>query len=141
MIVVDASVAAKWVLPEAHDQTALKLRDYPDLLIAPDIARLEVTSAVTRRHRTGHFSEEDARLALEQWQNLLAKGAMHLVATDDLLAEAVDLALAIRHPLPDCLYLALAKRFDCPLVTADRTLIERGAAAHAKLRLLDEWPG
>ena len=34
--------------------------------------------------------------------------------------EAVDLSTGLKHALQDCLYLAAARRFDVPLITADR---------------------
>ena len=37
----------------------------------------------------------------------------------------MDLALKLRHPVYDCLYVALAERQDAPLVTDDARLLER----------------
>ena len=55
---------------------------------------------------------------------LLAK-LMNLYPDDDLLAPAQRLAARLTHSVYDCLYLALAQRLSCPLVTADRRLAER----------------
>jgi predicted nucleic acid-binding protein len=49
----------------------------------------------------------------------LKSGALDLIGSTDDLRYAAEIALAIRHRLPDCLYLALAERLDVPLVTAD----------------------
>jgi predicted nucleic acid-binding protein len=53
----------------------------------------------------------------------------------DLMDEAVALALDNRHPVYDCLYLALAIERREPLLTADRKLAElaRGSGVDAVL--------
>jgi predicted nucleic acid-binding protein len=51
---------------------------------------------------------------------------MVLYADEDLLAPAQRLAARLTHSVYDCLYLSLAQRLSCPLVTADRRLAERG---------------
>lgn len=45
------------------------------------------------------------------------------LATDRLAARALDIALAIAHPVYDCLYLALAESTGMRILTADRKLI------------------
>ena len=50
-------------------------------------------------------------------------------ATEDLLAEATRLAVAIAHPIYDCLYIACAQATDSTLVTDDRRLT-RAAQEH-----------
>ncbi len=62
-LVVDASVVAKWYLPEADRQAALVLRDRLDELIAPDILGIEVPGAILRRHRRREITAEEAREA------------------------------------------------------------------------------
>jgi predicted nucleic acid-binding protein len=44
-------------------------------------------------------------------------------AYEPLLARAVDISLQSRSGLYDCLYVALAEREGCPLVTDDQRLI------------------
>jgi predicted nucleic acid-binding protein len=48
MIVVDASVAAKWFLPEKGSSAALALQEGPSQLAAPDLIRMEVAAAITK---------------------------------------------------------------------------------------------
>jgi predicted nucleic acid-binding protein len=48
---------------------------------------------------------------------------VRLAAGRDLLTPALELSLELRHPVYDCLYLALAQRRGVPLVTADERLI------------------
>jgi predicted nucleic acid-binding protein len=56
---------------------------------------------------------------------------------------ALDLALEWRHPVDDCLYIALAIRRNIPLVTADKRLaaVARKRKKHsARVILLAELP-
>ncbi|HEV3304463.1 MAG TPA: type II toxin-antitoxin system VapC family toxin [Planctomycetaceae bacterium] len=61
MIVVDASVAVKWFIPEPGEEAAVKLLDGTNGLISPALIRLEVTGAIIRRYREGHLTEKKAR--------------------------------------------------------------------------------
>ena len=58
-----------------------------------------------------------------------------VVPNEQLLPEAIRLALTHQHPVYDCLYLALALARREPLVTADRRLaaIARTVAIEAEL--------
>jgi predicted nucleic acid-binding protein len=136
VIVVDASVAAKWYLPEPGTEAALELMSGPNPLMAPDLIRLEVLSAITRRVRTGEATVKESEKRCEDWRRHLHAGAVSLVPESDLLDEAVRLAMEIRHTLQDCLYLAVARRLDAALITADRPFHERAKASYNRISLL-----
>lgn len=136
-IVVDASVAVKWFVPEPGNDAAQKLLAGDKPLIAPALIRIEVTSAFVRQFRRDVLPEEDARAAHEAWEQMLTEGTIRLVADADLFEEAVACAFAARHDLPDCLYLALAKRMRALVVTADAALVERGRRVYDKISLLE----
>ena len=51
IMIVDASVAAKWYLPEEDSDKALALLGMPLQLFAPSLIKLEVCAAITRRVR------------------------------------------------------------------------------------------
>jgi predicted nucleic acid-binding protein len=53
-------------------------------------------------------------------------GLVALTPDGDLLSDADALATELKHAVPDCLFLAVARRFDVPLLTADRTFRDRG---------------
>ncbi|OHC81211.1 MAG: hypothetical protein A3G73_01560 [Rhodospirillales bacterium RIFCSPLOWO2_12_FULL_67_15] len=53
IVVVDASVAAMWFLPEPHSESAALLLDAKCELIAPDLMRLEVANALAQAARAG----------------------------------------------------------------------------------------
>jgi predicted nucleic acid-binding protein len=71
--------------------------------------------------------EEDAREAITRWERLLDEELVSIVPTDELVEKAVEVALTLRHPLHDCLYVALAVSRKARLVTADGPLHKRAA--------------
>lgn len=136
MIVVDASVAVKWLLVEEGSAEALQLLSEERRLFAPSLMRVEVSGAVVRRYRQDKLSETDARSALGRWDDVVATGCVQFIPTDDLLGSAVELAFAMRHLVADCLYLAAGKQLRARVVTADRTLYDRGRQTFKQLTLL-----
>lgn len=136
-IVIDASVAVKWFVPEPGDAAAQKILAGDEPLIAPALIRIEVTGAFIRQYRRAVLPEEAARAAHEAWEQMLSEGTIRLVADAELYEEAVRYAFAARHDLPDCLYVALAKRFGASIVTADAALFERGKLVHDRILLLE----
>jgi predicted nucleic acid-binding protein len=123
-LVVDASVAAKWVLEEDGAERAAALRGSGDDLIAPSLIVAEIGNAVWKRAIWREVSARDAVRALQTAISLFTQ----LIAPSDLAARSIEIAIELRHPIYDCFYLALAEREHCPLITADRRLI---AAAKA----------
>jgi predicted nucleic acid-binding protein len=128
LLVVDASVVLKWVLDEPGRSSSLLLLDAFEAretnLLAPDSLMHEVGSVLSRRCRRKLLSVTQAKAAfalLDHRKPLLFGGSV-------LMTEA--LTLSVRHSLSywDGLYVTLALRNDCPLVTADRRLYR--AAAH-----------
>lgn len=119
MVVVDASVAVKWVLSEDHSQAAkaLTLREE---MAAPPFWLLEAGSVIWKRHRRGEYAADDARELLSALRRI---GVRDEHASDDV-SDALALATRLAHPIYDCLYLALAIRLDTILVTADAEFIK-----------------
>jgi len=136
LAVIDASVATKWVLTEADTGIALELLDGTVRCMAPALIQIEVAGAVVRRLRSGVMTPGQAATAYAKWEILSADAFVRLITQDDLIDNAVEIALSIRHAVPDCMYLAAAKMLDCRLITADRALHERGKAVHDRVELL-----
>lgn len=128
-IVVDASVAAKWLLKEEHSLQANALRS-EDALIAPALIAAELGNVLWKAYRRGTVSRADALTALQL--GLCAFG--ELVATETLDAQALTLALDLNHSVYDCFYLALAQRESAPLATADVAMIAAARKAKIKVR-------
>jgi predicted nucleic acid-binding protein len=134
MIVVDATVAAKWYLNEAGSQRALGLLASGEDLFAPDLINAEVTGAIVRRHRIGGITRVEAEALVLDWKRDFGK--IEIEPWQDLLDDAVALALTISHSLLDCIYLACAKRLAAPLLTADEKLHRGGSLAYGAVMLL-----
>jgi predicted nucleic acid-binding protein len=136
MIVLDASVAAKVYLEETGSDEAIALLTGQDKLLAPELIRIEVAAALLRRVRKGELAEADARLRCGHWLERLRKGLFRLTPDQDLLADAIDLAAGLKHPLQDCLSLAAARRADAPLITADRVFRDRAHPFDSRVTLM-----
>ncbi len=132
-IVIDASVALKWVLDESGSAAADALLDQE--LAAPGLWLAEAANALWRRSRRGEITEGEARARLGELRNApVATGAIE----DDVTA-AAELAHVLGHPVYDCLYLAMAIRENTHVVTADgrfAAAVEQAAGLRGRVRLL-----
>jgi len=127
--IVDASVAAKWVLNEEHSAEANALRA-EDGLMAPALIAAELGSVLWKAFRRGTLSQADALTALQLGLLPFAE----LVPDENLHQRALALAIDLRHPVYDCFYLALAERENAPLATADEGMIAAARKAKIKVR-------
>jgi predicted nucleic acid-binding protein len=114
-IVLDASVAVKWVLHEEHWVTARRLLSTSRLL-APHLLWAEVGNILWKRHRRREASVEEVRQMLADVRELPVTTFAHW----PLLPDALDLAVSLDQTVYDCLYLALAETRQSVMVTADR---------------------
>jgi len=124
-IVVDASVAVKWVIPEVLSDQAEALRGRADRLLAPDLLLPEAANALWKKLTRREITAGEAAQALD----LLMASGLELRPSGPLLGRALALARQLRHPVYDCLYLVLAQAEGATLITADRrllTLVARG---------------
>ncbi|OJX68514.1 type II toxin-antitoxin system VapC family toxin [Magnetospirillum sp. 64-120] len=119
-LVVDASVAVKWVSESPGWQAAGELIGR-DTLMAPDLIWPECGNALWRYVGAGLMGAEQAR------QGLTTIGCLfdRVVPTGPLMEDALALACRLKHPVYDCVYLALARSLGSKLVTADRKLVAR----------------
>jgi predicted nucleic acid-binding protein len=138
MIVVDASLAAKWIIVEPNSAAALALlEDCVDPLVAPDLIAIEVASAIVRRANMDKALGETMRDANARWANLLDAQTITLrrPTSSDIL-EAANLAMDLGHPLKDSIYLALAMEMGCDLITCDARFAEKAKGVWARVRVL-----
>ena len=119
-LVVDASVAIKWVIEEEGTAEALALRRRP--LTAPDLIMSECANILWKKVRRNELSAEEATFA----GRLLANADIDLVPTRPLVDAAIEIAVLLDHPAYDCMYLALAEQNDVKFVTADSRLVAKG---------------
>ena len=115
-VVVDASVAVKWLIAEDDSVAARKLAADGEELHAPRLMASEIANAVWRRARLGEIGRSEASAMIASVPGMPVRWN----ADETVCADAVRLALALDRPVYDCVYLALAYRLEARLVTADR---------------------
>ena len=133
-LVIDASVALKWVLDEPGSIQAESLLDQS--LIAPDLWLIEAANALWKRVQRSELTKAEALERLE----VLRRAPVTSFSSQPILAKALDLAHQLNHPIYDCLYLALAIQEDSQVITADRrfyTVGQQHNISHNRLRLLE----
>ena len=113
----------KWILAEDLSE---KARDFRDEfiqglheLIAPDVFFVEAAHALTRAQRQGRVTPTEVK----SFMGDLVTTPPQLHPYPPLLARAIEISLQTRHGVYDCLYVALAEREGCELLTADVKLI------------------
>ena len=116
-LVVDASIAMKWVLNEDGTDAAAALQH--DHLFAPNLIVSECANVLWVHARRGVLTKAEAKVCLAEIETT----PVTLVPIEDLIETALDLALELDHPIYDSLYLALAVRTGVTLVTADRRFV------------------
>ena len=112
-VIIDASVALKWVLSEPGTEAAVALRT--EELIAPALWLVEATNALWRGVELGELTFAEAAEFLDQ----LIKAPVASLPMEPQLQAALALAVELHHPIYDCIYLALAVQQDSHVVTAD----------------------
>lgn len=137
-VVVDASLALKWVMNEPYTAEAAYLRSGWDQTgidcIAPAWFAAEVANVTYRRVFAGLLSMSDAQASVTD--------VLAAVATQDsdapLVLRAMEIAAAAgRSAVYDALYAALAEQRGCDLWTAD----ERFYNAARSLSPFVHWVG
>ncbi len=130
-IVVDASVAVKWVATEAGTDAALDLLDDKIFRIAPDFLLIEAANVLWMKVRRGELPREQADPSLD----FIRSAIRRFVPTESLIYRAFALSLDFDHPAYDCIYLACCEHENADLVTADRRLIKKLEQRKSDIRL------
>ena len=122
LVVLDASVAVRWIVEEEGSDEAdgLLARDFA--WIAPRLLLTEVASALRRKVVDRELTAVAAAQSLDALLQAIADGLLSLAEDEGLVSQALLLALSLDHKLPDCLYLALAEREGASIATADDKL-------------------
>jgi len=117
-LVVDASVAVKWLVPEGHADAARRILSPNHELLAPDLIWAEVGNVIWKKWRRGEVPGHAAGDLLQDFRRY----PVQTFASRALMSTAWGLAERYRRSFYDSLYLALAASAECPLVTADLKL-------------------
>jgi len=117
-LVIDASVAAKWINPEVHSVYAEQILQGPYRLLAPDLLWPEVGNILWKSAQRQEITTVEAHEGLRT----LLRYPITVVSSRSLITTALEIALQYHQTVYDCLYIALATTRDCQLVTADSPL-------------------
>lgn len=119
-LVVDASIAVKWVVAEDGAADAVRLRS-AGRLAAPDLLTAECANILWKKVRRGELSHDEGLIAAR----LLQRADIELHPMRALLEPSMRLALELDHAAYDCMYLALAIELEAAFVTADLRFAEK----------------
>jgi len=121
--VLDSNISLKWVLTETDSDKARRLRsefqNQIHELLAPDVFPVEVAHGLAKAERRGVIPQGDADRLLTNVLSTPPQFHPYL----PLLKRALDIASPARIGVYDCLYVALAEREGCELLTADDRLV------------------
>ncbi len=132
-MIVDASVVVKWFTTEPLHEEARKLLEIDEPLVAPDILVTEFANALWLKT----IREEIDRSAAAQAVSAVSgRGIPSLVASAPYVGRAYELATNLKHPVYDCVYLAVAESMDTTFLTADRRFFV-AAGGNSRVRLLE----
>ena len=118
-LVVDASVAVKWLVEEEYSDAADRLLEGSHDLFAPRLMASEVGNALWRKVRMGEIERSRAGVLA----SAISEMAVSWAGDEGVCPDAVRLSLALDRPVYDCVYLALAYRVGATLVTADARFV------------------
>lgn len=122
--ILDSSVGFKTLVAETDSSKAQQLcddyRQGIQELLAPDVFPVEIAHSITRAERQARITPTQGALLLTDMLNRLPR----IYPSLPLLPRAYTISSVARIGVYDCLYVALAEREGCELVTADDKLIK-----------------
>jgi predicted nucleic acid-binding protein len=138
-LVVDSSVVAKWVLPEADSNKAQQLlaksASAGEQLIVLDLAFAEAASAIWKRHRQRLITLAEAEAFLDS----LIRCPLRVESAARLLRPALQIAIRYNRSIYDALFVALVQDLASAGVTADEPLHSAVRGDFPKIKLLRDW--
>ena len=132
ILIVDASVAVKWVVEEHLRDRARTLLDDAHELCAPDFVLVESASALFKKAKKQEISPDQASegaAAIARYFNILHPAA-------ELVERSMKIAFELDHSVYDCLYLACAEAWGGVVVTADHRFEAKASAKNLGYRIM-----
>ena len=115
-LIVDASIAVKWFIPEKGSDAAARALDRKSPPIAPDLIRVEVANVIWKLSHRKLLSPEQACRIIRDFLSL----QIGIYDSGALIQPALKIAVQTEQTVYDCLYLALAVNTEGTLLTADQ---------------------
>jgi len=118
-IVLDASAAANIILRTDLAPALIERLGQGQLVIAPSLFHSEIANTLWKYVRCGDLSKDTALARYAE-----AIGLVDAFEADEALAtEALSAVIRYNHPVYDLLYVILARRHGCRVLTVDKRLI------------------
>jgi predicted nucleic acid-binding protein len=137
--IIDSSVIAKWILPEADSTRAQQLlieaQATGGRLIILDLAFPEVANAIWKRHHQQLITSDEA----QQFLRALTSAPVHMEPALPLLPSAMEIALEYDRAVYDALFVALSRQLKIPAITADEPLFNVVHTYFPQIVLLRNW--
>lgn len=133
LVVVDASVALKWFVPEVHSAAATMWLEHGHDFLAPDLIFPEVGNILWKKVRRKELTGAEGRRILRAFETI----GVRTQPSRQLLEAALEISLGLGLPVYDSVYLSLAASRNLAVVTADRKLYD--AVASSTLREHVRW--
>lgn len=136
-VVIDASVAVKWFVPEPGSIAAAALLSAPIARMAPDLLTAEIGNTLWKKIARNELSRGEA---LSIAAAFAAHVPLELRSSINLLEAALEIAVQIQCPVSDGLYVGLAVDEGCQVITADDRLVQltRGTRLEPFVRRLQD---
>jgi predicted nucleic acid-binding protein len=119
-MIVDASIAFKWIAPEEDSALATNLLSTSDV-IAPTLLLIEVANGLWKKavkeqiDNSISFSDEIGNLSR----------IVKIIDESPYIPRALELGRQLEHAVYDCVYLAMAEGLGDRLVTADAKFLAK----------------
>jgi predicted nucleic acid-binding protein len=137
--VVDSSVVAKWILPEADSAQANRLISEiamkGERLVILDLALVEVANAIWKQHHRRLITLDEARKFLAA----LLQAPVQIESAAGILLPSLEIAAKYDRSIYDALFVELAQNLGLPGVTADEPLQRAVHADFPNIVLLRNW--
>ncbi len=125
-VIPDTNIVVKGFLDEEDSHSAKSLMYSPVQMIAPDLMLAEFFNAVWKKLRLGDITSAQAKKAIAEFRKELRGGLLELKSAPfELFLRAFEMAKILRHPVYDCIFLALAEVTGGVVVTADAQFFRR----------------
>lgn len=119
-IVLDASAAANVVMRTGRAPALLTILERSQLVIAPTLFHSEIANTLWKYVCAGDIDKDTA---LDRYEE--ATGLVDAFEADErLVTEALSDAIRYQHPVYDLLYLTVARRYGCGILTVDSRLAQ-----------------
>lgn len=121
--VIDASVGIKQFVPDPLtskvNQLFAHLANPQNQFFVPDLFYIECANILWKYVRAGLYATDDVPADLVSLKTF----PLRVVSTADLMADAVEIALAYNISAYDASYVALSQQVDATLLTLDQRLV------------------